>query len=80
MHEDRRDLAAVVRQKLAAGTLPLEFPAKMWVGKGNGGRCDVCEEPIAPTEIEYEPDFANPTTRLKFHQACLKLWNQERAQ
>ena len=70
-------LAAAVREKIAAGTLPRAAPKKMWVGNGNGRPCDVCGRPIAPDQIEYEPDFPDHPP-LRLHQACLDVWHQER--
>ena len=74
-----RDVADVVREKLAAGTLPCNAPTKMWVGNGSGRSCDACGQPITPTDIEYEPDFADPSVQVRFHQKCLDVWHQERA-
>ena len=79
LQQDSRDLTVVVRQKLFFGTLPRDEPTKMWVGNGSGRSCDACGQPITPTDIEYEPDFADPSVQVRFHQKCLDVWHQERA-
>src|SRR2546421_8686631 len=68
----RGDLDTLLRAKIAAGTLPLPSgpPGKVWVGKGNGRICDVCDEPITDIHLEYEADPSDGRT-LRFHQKCL---------
>ena len=76
LQQDSRDLAVVVRQKLFFGTLPRDEPTKMWVGKGSGSLCDVCDQPITSTEIEYEPDFSDRRV-FRFHLNCIEVWHQQ---
>ena len=75
----RGDLDTLLRAKIAAGTLPLPSgpPGKVWVGKGNGRICDVCDEPINDIHLEYEADLSDGHT-LRFHQKCLGVWHQQR--
>jgi hypothetical protein len=77
--EAARYVSALIRAKVAAGTLPLAAapPGKLWVGKGNGHSCVGCERPITQAEIEYEPDVPDGTAALRFHQRCLELWHQQ---
>jgi hypothetical protein len=71
------DLAAIIRAKVAAGLLPPERPAKMWVGPGAGTKCDGCDLPITTDQREYEFDPTGwPTIRL--HQECLEAWHAAR--
>jgi hypothetical protein len=72
-----RDLIAIVREKLAAGALPDDAPTRMWVGYGTLRPCTVCDEPIAPAEIEYEFDTAKGQT-VRCHRKCLEIWQEER--
>jgi len=47
----------------------------MWVGPGNGRRCDGCGRSITAAELEYELDFADePTIRL--HEECSTIWHE----
>jgi hypothetical protein len=72
------DVAAKLHDKIAGGLLPIptEPPGKVWVGHGDGRACDVCDEPITTTDLEYEIDLADRT--LRFHSKCLTAWHQER--
>jgi hypothetical protein len=70
-------LAGCVRDKLAAGTLPLERPARLWIGPGRGHLCALCDKPIGPSQMEYEPEYRQgPVIRL--HTVCHRLWGAER--
>lgn len=70
------DLAAVVRRKIAAGTLPREAPQRTWAGHGTGLHCDVCDLEITPADIEHEADL--PDERVfRFHAACFTAWFAE---
>jgi hypothetical protein len=72
------DLAAAIRAKVAAGLLPKDRPPKMWVGPGAEKPCDGCDLPITKDHREYE--FDSPAGRtMRFHQACLELWQAARA-
>jgi len=63
----------VIRAKIAAGLLPRELPARMWVGPGLGKTCDGCGLPITSDqrECEFEPP-GSATIRL--HRDCLQAW------
>jgi hypothetical protein len=71
------DVAALVRARIVAGTLPTETPTKVWVGKGMGLTCDACGVKVTPADIEYETDLPSQRT-LRFHQRCLTVWYEER--
>ena len=70
------DLSALIRAKVAAGTLPKYAPVKVWAGYGTGKLCDACGLPTSTAGIEYEVDMADRQTFL-FHQPCLTMWHPE---
>ena len=74
------DLGAHIRAKIAAGTLPVpaDGAGKLWVGHGNGRRCDACYEAITAADREYEVDLADGRT-IRFHARCLAAWHDARA-
>jgi len=77
MLTDRGDVVAVIRAKIAAGSLPCERPATMWVGPGSGKICDGCELPISSEQREYE--FGPPgRSTIRLHAECLEIWHIER--
>ena len=76
---DSRDVSLMIRDKLTADKLPLDAPERIWVGNGTGLTCSACDQPVTDAEREYE--FDSPTHgTVRFHQRCLDLWHQERAQ
>jgi len=70
------DVAAVIRAKLAAGSLPCATVTKVWACAGNGARCAACGEPIS-TDAEYEVEFANAVS-VRLHRICYGIWEEER--
>ncbi len=71
------DLGHRVRAKLDAGFLPFEKAEKTFAGYGTGLRCHGCDDPIGPSQIEYEKVFADGATFL-FHSGCAGLYEGER--
>jgi hypothetical protein len=73
------DVSGCIRSKIALGLLPIPTvpPGEMWVGKGSGRACNVCDQPITEAETEYETDLPTGKT-LRFHQQCLHAWHEER--
>ena len=65
----------LIPDKIANGHLPTQHPHKVWVGNGNGHRCDGCDETIAATDLEHELDFAGGVT-LRFHVQCAAIWRR----
>ena len=74
------DLAAGIRSKIKAGTLPVPLDAldKVWVGYGNGRACDACDDVITAADREYEIDLPDGRT-IRFHAKCLAIWHDARA-
>ena len=71
------DIAATIRAKITARTLPRVMPSQVWAGYGTGQPCDGCGQEILDTGIEYEveiPDWG----RIRFHLTCLAIWHHER--
>jgi len=73
----RGDVSAVIRAKIAAGTLPTIKPEKMFVGPGNGRPCSGCDLALTSAEVEYEFDGEDQRI-MRFHQRCLAIWHEER--
>jgi hypothetical protein len=71
-------VADMTRRKLDAGTLPLDAPVKLWARFGRGDLCSACEQPIHPSEPEYEPEYQGGRPVVRFHAACHATWNDER--
>ena len=69
-------LARCIRGKLADGTLPRERQGELWVGYGNGARCDGCDRTITPNHVEHEVVAGGRTLRL--HLDCLYVWEHAR--
>jgi hypothetical protein len=71
-------IAAMIRKKLDAGTLPLNSPAKLWAGLGSGRLCVACEQPIQSSQAEYELEYDDDRAVPRFQAACHGLWEEER--
>jgi hypothetical protein len=72
-------LRELVRALLRDCCIPREAPAQMWGGEGSGWLCDVCGQPIAHGEAEYELLFAGPVdSSLHLHPSCYQAWEIER--
>ena len=71
-----KSLADLVREKVDAGVLPLEAPAKIWICLGSGRLCAACGQSILFTE--YEPLYNDNRAAIRFHAGCLGLWEAER--
>jgi hypothetical protein len=72
-----KSLAEIVREKLNAGILPLDDPVRTWAGFGSGKQCSVCEQPIQPSQTEYELRY-DTRAPLRFHVVCHGRWDGER--
>jgi len=71
-------LHAHIRRCIDNGRLPLTLPDSINAGYGSGSKCHACEQPIAPSEIEYDvQDPTNGTARLRLHLGCYVLWQTE---
>jgi hypothetical protein len=77
--QDSRDVDAVIRTKLLAGTLPSIRPSQIWAGESAGAICDACDQAIALRDVEYEANFVDGGT-FRFHRRCFDVWHQQRAE
>jgi hypothetical protein len=66
------DAGEIIREKLAAGTLPHDAGGTTFAGYGTGRLCDGCDTPILATEMEYEVE-ARDRRRISFHIRCVLL-------
>ena len=70
------------KERIRSGELPMYGPSRRFAGKGSTARCSLCDEPILPSEIEYELEFvgAEPSDRtvIWFHSQCEAIWDEER--
>jgi hypothetical protein len=66
-----------VRRLLADRVLPCD-QERAWAGPGGQGtHCVACDEPIAPTEIEFEVELVSPGPVLRLHRVCYAIWREE---
>jgi hypothetical protein len=63
-----------IRDKITRGTLPRKPPSKIWAGRGHGGVCAGCDQPIGSEQVEYE--IVNGDI-FRMHIGCAALWEQE---
>ena len=75
--EPRPDVLAVIRARVAAGSLPraLRTNGKAWAGQGSGRPCDGCDKPVPLSGVECEIALGDRT--LRFHRACLVAWQDD---
>jgi hypothetical protein len=76
-HVEDQALAAMIRNRMTAGTLPRDECTGTWYGFGNGRSCSGCDRPIAASDVEVECDLSDGTT-VRFHRLCFDLWGQTR--
>jgi len=71
------DLRSRVLQRIEDGRLPFMLSTNIEAGYGAGGRCDLCDHPIAPDKIEYAVQRPRGAKCLHFHFACHSAWQRE---
>jgi len=71
-------IEAAIRDKLTRGELRSETPETIWGGKGTGRLCTACGWPIPRDDFEYEIDYPRATAAMRFDQACLLIWEENR--
>jgi len=73
------ELRERARQRIQDGRLPAVRVLRAWGGKGNGDRCSLCEQPIAPDDVLYEVEvLTHGSTRgYQFHLKCHDAWQRE---
>ncbi len=73
-------LRPIARERIARGVLPRDVPSQIWAGKGSGRCCDLCDQPIAADEVEYEVERLDANARRSvfvFHIVCQSIWQLE---
>ena len=70
-------LRALIRAKIADGSLPAMALRHVWGGPGQGKPCVACDETIPKGEHEIGGERA-PLVVAPFHVRCLLLWDSER--
>jgi hypothetical protein len=71
------ELRSRVQQRIDDGRLPVVLSTHIDAGYGAGGRCDLCDQPIAADKVEYDVTAPGSGTRLHFHIACHLAWQRE---
>ncbi len=66
-----------IRERIERGVLPVMVPQRIYGGYGSGDVCVACDQPIAPSQIDYEVDGPKPGMPLHFHFVCHVLWQLE---
>lgn len=67
---DKKDIPVAAAGRSRA--LPPKGAGRIFGGRGQGGPCALCGDPIEPTQIEYEIEWssAEGPQRSHFHLAC----------
>ena len=65
-----------IREKILAGALPKEDCRMTWYGRGTGGLCVACEQPITAAEVEVECDLPRGGS-IRLHRTCYDVWSKE---
>ncbi|HTT02968.1 MAG TPA: hypothetical protein VMG11_12865 [Steroidobacteraceae bacterium] len=61
-------------------TIPYRQPRRAWAGHGTGTLCNLCQQPIEATQIEYEIECqveleSGPTNEVLYmHLDCYHDW------
>ena len=71
-----QSLAEMVRDKIAAGALPLDRPGTLWASQGSGS-CAACDQPILSSQVEFEPQYERRAA-VRLHVGWHGLWEAER--
>jgi hypothetical protein len=70
---DETALRLLAQRKVEIGALPQAAPESAFAGKGSGLPCSLCEQPITPSEYEFEyTDGGREVPR--FHLRCQEIW------
>jgi len=80
---NEKEIRALARKVLNAGTIPRRDPDRTWGGTGMDRPCVICRERVTRDQTEYELQFshdgANPVLdRFHLHLRCFAAWEMER--
>lgn len=71
-------LHAHIRRLIDEGRLPVLLPDMVSANYGSGSKCHGCDQPLIPTQIEYDvQERRNGTVQLSLHLECYVLWQVE---
>jgi hypothetical protein len=73
------ELRQRARDRIRDGRLPGEIPSRCWGGHGSNAPCSLCDEVIAPGEVEYEIESVEGGLHRihRFHFLCHAAWQLE---
>ena len=85
MMPNEKQIRALARNALEAGTLPWHDPDRTWGGPGVGLPCAVCGDRIPAGQMEYEVQFGHDgetpsPDRFHLHLPCFAAWEEERTE
>jgi hypothetical protein len=76
---DIEALRALVRRKLADGSLPMNSIPRIWGGAGNGETCGLCGAIVNKDEFVMEGiSVAAGGKGIQLHVRCFSVWESER--
>ena len=75
---DIESLRALVRRKLADGSLPMNSIPRVWGGAGNGETCGVCGDIVTKDEFVMEGVSVADGRGIQLHVRCFSVWESER--
>jgi hypothetical protein len=75
---DVEALRALVRRKLADGSLPMRSIPRVWGGARNGETCGLCETIVNEDEFVMEGVSVADGKGIQLHVRCFSVWESER--
>jgi len=63
-----RELRARLIRRMEDGRLPVALPTRINAGYGSGAQCDLCDQPIAAHQVEYEINDARAAKVIELRQ------------
>jgi hypothetical protein len=75
MHDNDAALSDKARLRLDVGALPRAYPGEMWVDRGIGDVCSLCERILQPVHVVYALSWDR--RRYRLHTRCFGAWTAE---
>jgi hypothetical protein len=84
-HERRARVRHLIGERLRSGVLPRFRGQRTYGGRGEGAGCGCCDEPIAPSDVQYDVDQRDAAEgevpervrSIPMHLPCYRLWVEE---
>jgi hypothetical protein len=73
---DTAERTALILRKLDDGSLPAKPCAVLWGGTGTGAACAGCDEPINPSQIEFECHGEDGVI-VHICRSCYSAWDAQ---